>query len=196
MTASVITRQDIVPLPTYRKGRDEYISKMIQYKKSRRVKLGQDISVLFENRNTVLFQIQELVNSEDLDDPKEIDEYIEIYSPMLPGEDELSATLFIESDKQERLTEVLGQLRGIERHLYLQVGDEKVQAVFEEEHDDREFTTSVHYLKFPLTATAKAYIANASAEHAQLKLVLDHPNLQAEAPLSADHVSSFQNDLR
>lgn len=195
MTTATITRQDIVPLATYRKGRDEYVRKMIQYKKNRRVNLGPDISVLFENRNTVLFQIQELVNSEDLDDAKEIEEYIDIYSPMLPGEDELSATLFIQSDEQERLTAMLGKLKGIEHHLYLQVGVEKVQAVFEEEHDDREVTTSVHYLKFPLTGTAKAYIANASAEHAQLKLVLDHPNLHVEAPLSADHVSSFQNDF-
>ena len=100
MTTAVITRQDIVPLATYRKGRDEYVRKMIQYKKSRRVNLGPDISVLFENRSTVLFQIQELVNSEDLEDVKEIEEYIEIYSPMLPGEDELSATLFIQADVQ------------------------------------------------------------------------------------------------
>ena len=98
-----ITRQDIVSLHTYRQGREEYLPKMIAYKKDRRIQLAENISVLFENRNTVLFQIQELLHSEDLADPGEIDEYIEIYSGMLPLENELSATLFIELDNQAKL---------------------------------------------------------------------------------------------
>ena len=98
-----ITRQDIVSLHTYRQGREEYLPKMIAYKKDRRIQLAENISILFENRNTVLFQIQELLHSEDLADPGEIDEYIEIYSGMLPLENELSATLFIELDDQLKL---------------------------------------------------------------------------------------------
>ncbi|PWK13024.1 DUF3501 family protein [Tumebacillus permanentifrigoris] len=193
--ATTITRQDLVALPTYRQGRDEYLQKMIQYKKSRRMKLGTDISILFENRQTVLFQIQELTHNEDLSDPKELDEYIDIYSGMLPGDDELSATLFIEIDNQERLSQRLTELKGIEHHLFLQVGDEKLQAVFEEEHDDRDFTTAVHYLKFPLTSTAKAYLTNGSYEHENVRVILDHPNLSLEAPLGADHIASLAKDL-
>ncbi|MBL0386886.1 DUF3501 family protein [Tumebacillus sp. ITR2] len=193
--ATAITRSDLVALPTYRQGRDEYLQKMIQYKKSRRLKLGQDISILFENRQTVLFQIQELAHSEDLTDAKELDEYIDIYSGMLPGDDELSATLFIERDNQEQLAKILVDLKGIEHHLYLQVGDEKLKAVFEEEHDDRENTTSVHYLKFPITGTAKAYLTNGSYEHETVRVLLDHPNLHVEAPLDADHVASLAKDL-
>ncbi|KEO81357.1 DUF3501 family protein [Tumebacillus flagellatus] len=193
--ATAITRSDLVALSTYRQGRDEYLQKMIQYKKSRRLKLGQDISLLFENRQTVLFQIQELAHSEDLTDPKELDEYIDIYSGMLPGDDELSATLFIERDNQEELSKLLANLKGIEQHLFLQVGDEKLKAVFEEEHDDREFTTSVHYLKFPLTGTAKAYLTNGSYEHETVRVILDHPNLQVTTPLDADHVASLAKDL-
>ena len=155
-----ITRQDIVSLHTYSQGREEYLPKMIAYKKDRRIQLAENISVLFENRNTVLFQIQELLHSEDLADPGEIDEYIEIYSGMLPLENELSATLFIELDNQAKLTELLKELKGIEHHLSLVIGEETVQAVFEEVHDDREFTTSVHYLKFPLSQTAKNLLLN------------------------------------
>lgn len=193
--ATAITRQDLVALPTYRQGRDEYLSKMIQYKKARRMKLGKDISLLFENRQTVLFQIQELAHSEDLTDVKELDEYIDIYSGMLPGDDELSATLFIESDNQAHLSQMLIDLKGLEHHLFLQVGDEKLQAVFEEEHDDRDFTTSVHYLKFPLTGTAKAYLTTGSYEHESVRVILDHPNLQVDAPLSPDHIASLAKDL-
>lgn len=95
---STITKQDIVSLSTYRQGREEYLQKMIAYKSNRRIKIGENISLLFENRNTVLFQIQELLHSEDLEDPNEIEDYIEIYSGMVPNENELSATLFIELD--------------------------------------------------------------------------------------------------
>jgi hypothetical protein len=195
MTTPTITRSDIVPLPTYRQGRDEYVKKMIQYKKPRRVRFNKDISLLFENKNTVLFQIMELLHNEDLTDPKEIDEYIEIYSGMLPGENELSATLFIETDEQKALEELLTKLKGIEHHLWLVVNDEKIKAVFEEEHNDREFTTSVHYLKFPLTNTAIAYITNGSFEHEKVKLVLDHPHMQAEAPLTSDTIEALAKDL-
>lgn len=193
--ATTITRQDLVSLPTYRQGRNEYLQKMIQYKKSRRMKLGNDISILFENRQTVLFQIQELTHNEDLSNPKELDEYIDIYSGMLPGDDELSATLFIEIDNQARLTQTLIDLKGIEHHLFLQVGDEKLPAVFEEEHDDRDFTTSVHYLKFPLTSTAKSYLTNGSYEHENVRVILTHPKLSIDAPLDADHVASLAKDL-
>lgn len=190
-----ITRQDIVSLHTYRQGREEYLPKMIAYKKDRRVQLDENISILFENRNTVLFQIQELLHSEDLADPQEIDEYIDIYSGMLPGENELSATLFIELDNQAKLQELLVKLKGIEHHLSLVVGGEKVQAVFEEEHDDRGFTTSVHYLKFPLTPTAKNLLLNESADSINVTLHLNHPSLQAKVSLSPNCIKSLQKDL-
>ncbi len=75
--------------------------------------MAENISVLFENRNTVLFQIQELLNSEDLADPDEIDEYISIYAGMLPKENELSATLFIELDNQAKAYRII---RGTKRY--------------------------------------------------------------------------------
>lgn len=190
-----ITRQDIPSLHVYRKGREEYLKKMIVYKNERRFKLGEHISILFENKNTVLFQILELVNSEDLEDTKEIDEYIDIYSGMLPNENELSATLFIELDDQKKLTELLVKLKGIEHHLALRIGNEVVKAVFEEEHDDREFTTSVHYLKFPLTPTAKNLLLNGVSDSIDVTLELNHPNLIAEVTLPTSSISNLQKDL-
>lgn len=189
-----ITRKDIVSLDTYRKSRDEYVTKMIAYKKNRRVQLSDHISVLFENRNTVLFQILELVNSEDLTDPVELDEYIDIYSYMVPSENELSATLFIEWDDLDNLGKFLVSLKGIENYLQLVVGDETIQAVFEEEHDDREATTSVHYLKFPLTQSAKKRLQDAD-DTLQVILKLVHPNVSEETVLPVVCLNSIQNDL-
>lgn len=194
--ANTIERKDLIPFATYKNGRTEYIRKIIAYKNVRRVKLGQYLSLLFENRQTVFFQIQELVYSEDLTNEAEIDEYIEIFSGMLPAKDELSATLFIEIDDQKLLEELLVKLKGIEHTLYLEVGGESIQAVFEEEHDDREFTTSVHYLKFPLTNSAKTYLTSEPADHVHLRVILDHPILKESVVLAANTVENLQADLR
>lgn len=193
--AEAITLRDILPLKAYRDRRDEYMSKMIEYKRDRRVRLGDDVTLLFENRQTVLFQIQELVHCEDLTDQDELSEYIDIYSGMLPEDGELSATLFIEMDDQKKLEEALVKLKGIEHHLFLKVGEETIQAVFEEVHDDREFTTSVHYLKFPLTETALSYLRSHAADEANLELMLNHPALSADVKMPAVTVKSLQSDL-
>ncbi len=192
-----IARKDIVPLSVYRAWRAEYVRKMIAYKKDRRVQLSNYISVLFENRNTVLYQILELVHSEDLTDEAELEEYIDIYSGMLPGPGEWSATLFIEMDNQKLLEETLVKLKGIEHHLAIVVGNETIPAVFEEVHDDREFTTSVHYLKFPLPAKALAALRekNATGNRPTVQLVLSHPALTAEAILRPETVDSLVADL-
>ena len=190
-----ITKQDLVSLHTYREGREEYLQKMITYKKDRRIRLDEHISILFENKNTVLFQILELLNAEDLEDPEEIDEYIGIYSGMLPLENELSATLFIELDDQLKLQDLLVKLTGIEHHLALNIESETIQAVFEEEHDDRGFTTSVHYLKFPVTQAAKDLLLNGSADSLHVSLSLSHPNLTANVALNPNSIKSLQKDL-
>lgn len=115
--------------PIERAGKNIF-KKCFTYKNERRIKLADHISILFENKNTVLFQILELIHSEELEDPSEIEEHIEIYSGMLPNENELSATLFIELDDQIKLTDLLVKLKGIEHHLFLSVDGETVQAVF------------------------------------------------------------------
>ncbi|WP_109430487.1 DUF3501 family protein [Sulfoacidibacillus thermotolerans] len=192
---AMITSHDLIPLSTYRKSRDEYIHKMIAYKQSRRIRVNEFISLLFENRQTVLFQIQELVNSEDLTDHEEIAEYIEIYSAMLPAEDELSATLFIEIDDLPLLEETLRKLKGIEHTLFIEIGEERIAAIFEEEHNDREFTTSVHYLKFPLSELAKQYLLEEPETSAKVHLILDHPQLHAETALLASQIRSLKADF-
>lgn len=190
-----ITLKDIVPLSTYRQGRAEYVHKMIAYKKKRRVALGDHLSLLFENRQTVLFQVLELLHTEDLEERKEIQEYLDIYNPMIPAAHELSGTLFIEADEQELLERLLVDLRGIEHHLFLLVGDSKIQAVFEEEHTG-EVTSSVHYVKFPLPSEAEAYLRNTPAEEARVHLLVNHPKATAEAALSAETIAALQEDLQ
>ncbi len=194
-TSLAIDQKDLIPFSTYKKSRDEYIRKMIAYKNARRVRLDSSISLLFENHQTVFFQIQELVYSEDLTDSEEIKEYIDIYSTMIPDANEFSATLFIEIDDQLLLEKFLAKMKGIEHTLFMKVGDETLQAVFEEVHDDREFTTSVHYVKIPLTENAKSYLKVTAPENAKVSILLDHESLHSEVRLSVDTVSSLLSDL-
>ncbi|GIM45154.1 fructose-bisphosphate aldolase [Collibacillus ludicampi] len=191
----LLTLQDVVPLSTYRKNRDPYVKKMIAYKAKRRVSLAEHVSLLFENRQTVLFQVLELVHSEDLTDQREIAEYLDIYNPMIPGEQELSATLFIEADNQALLERLLTDLRGIEHHLYLVTGDKQIQGVFEEEHTG-DVTSSVHYLKFPLDEQARNYLCSTPADQANVRVVLTHPKLSAELALPPEIIASLREDLR
>ena len=194
-TSLAIDQKDLIPFSTYKKSRDEFIRKMIAYKNARRVRLDSSISLLFENHQTVFFQIQELVYSEDLTDSEEIKEYIDIYSTMIPDANEFSATLFIEIDDQLLLEKFLAKMKGIEHTLFMKVGDETLQAVFEEVHDDREFTTSVHYVKIPLTENAKSYLKVTAPENAKVSILLDHESLHSEVRLSVDTVSSLLSDL-
>ena len=194
MTAA-IGQKDLIPFATYKKGRDEYIRKMIAYKNDRRVRIDPNVSLLFENRQTVLFQIQELVFSEDLTDAAEIAEYIDIYAALLPRSGELSATLFIEIDNQPVLENFLVKLKGIEHALFLYVNDEPVRAVFEEEHEEREFTTSVHYLKFPLSGAARTYLTTTASDVAKCRIVLDHAAMHVDVALGSATIKSLQADL-
>jgi len=193
--STTITRKDLTPFALYRERREEYLHKMISYKKHRRIKVAEHISLLFENRATVLFQIHELINSEDLTDTQEIDEYLEIYAGMLPAKQEWSGTMFIEMDNQKLLEELLVKLKGVEHYLSLVVENETIPATFEEVHDDREFTTSVHYLKFRLTDSAIDHLLNTDASSLDVRVELNHPNLSAAVKLSPDHVESLKHDL-
>jgi hypothetical protein len=189
-----LTLKDIPPLSVYRSFREEYIRRMIAYKAKRRVSLADHVSLLFENRQTVLFQVLELVHSEDLADPKEIQEYLDIYNPMIPGDGELSATLFIEADQPALLETLLTGLRGIERHLFLVAGEHKIQAVFEEEHTG-EVTSSVHYLKFPLDPTVREWLIQSPSPASLVRLVLTHPERSANVALSDDTLAAIREDL-
>src|SRR5215471_1609676 len=127
-------------------GRDRYGAereairrRVIEHKRTRRVRVGDRISLLFEDRATVWYQTQEMLWVEHIVDLDAIRAELAIYNALLPAVGELSATLFVEIEDQARIREELDRLRGLGRHLHLEVGDARVTAIFEEgrETDDR-----------------------------------------------------------
>ena len=181
--ASRITLSEIKDLVAYEKVREDVRARVIELKKARRVALGDHLTVLFENRDTVLFQIQEMIRTERIVDEGRIQDEIDAYEVLLPSPGELSATLFIEIPDIAKMTtaqmrEAVNRFQGLDQQaVFLQVGATRVPARFESGHTKEEKMAAVHYLRFAVPAEARAALADLSQA---VRLLVEHPRYRAE----------------
>ena len=165
---------DILNMYEYEKVRDARRRELIGIKAERRVQVGQYLSFVFENRETVWFQIQEMVRAERIVDDTRVADEIEVYNTLLPRAGELAATMFIEIGESERIKPVLDSLLGIDTggHVRLTVGPHVVPGVFEAGHSDEELgkLSAVHFVRFALSPEARRLFPDA-----EVALVVDHP---------------------
>src|SRR3972149_3682913 len=146
-----ITLTDVKPLPEYEVMRDAMRSHAIDLKKKRRVALGDRISLVFENRETVLFQIQEMVRAEHLISPEAVQAEIDVYGRSIPERNELSATMYIEITEREAVRSELDRLIGVNERLRLRIGERHViPGVFEPGWSREDRIAAVPYVTFPL----------------------------------------------
>ena len=186
-----ILLDDILGFSAYEKVRQELRQEIIEKKKSRRVTVGDNVSLVFENRDTVIFQIQEMLRAERITDLDKIREEISVYNELIPDASELSATMFLEIEDQTHLRDELLKFLGIDEAVSLKVGGHSVRGQFEEGRSKEDKISAVQYVRFPFTAEAqKDFIAGARAE-----LAVDHANYRASALLSADQQKSLAADL-
>lgn len=189
-----IRREDVKTLPEYEKTRDQSRREVIELKKLRRVTVGECVSLVFENRRTVVHQIQEMMRTERLYDEPQILHEIQTYNRLIPDANEVSATLFIEVDDPNAIKPMLDRMKGLDngRSLYLRIGDlPPVYAVFEAGHSNEEKISAVHYLRFALDAKAQ----QALREGAAASLVIDHPRYKAETALRDETRNQLVQDL-
>ncbi len=168
----------------YEKIRDDFRKYIIELKKRRRISVGDRVTLVFENHDTVLFQIQEMMRAERMVNDDEIKFEVETYNQLIPEKDELSATLFIEVDDPKLLRPVLDSFIGLDRgnHVYLQIGDRhKIYAQFEEGHSKEDRISAVHFIKFKFTPEQ---INDFKDIRNEVKVVIDHQNYKAEAVMS------------
>ncbi len=144
---------ELLDIVRYEKVRNDYRKEIIEYKKNRRFFLGSQISMTFENRKTMKFQIQEMMRAERMIHDEPIQSEIEVYNTLIPAENELSATLFIEITEEEKIKEDLHKFLGLTdgEKLWIQMGDHKVFAKFEEGRSEEDKISSVHYIRFTFT---------------------------------------------
>lgn len=186
-----IALEDIQDLSQYERIRNECRDRIIEIKKDRRLQLGPLMSFLFENKETVLFQIQEMIRLERTTDPKEIQRLIDSYQELVPQEGELSLTMFIELVGQARPQEELARLRGIDGAVFLKIGlDTTLPALFEEGGSRGGLPATVQYLKFFLIPNQiKAF------ERDDVWLAVDHPNYNASAKINGPMKEALLHDL-
>ena len=186
-----ISLDDIRGIGAYEKVRAEFRQTIIDLKKKRRIAVGDKVSLVFENRDTVIFQIQEMMRAETITDLDKIREEIEVYNGMIPRSGELSATLFLEIEDQSHLREELLKFLGIDQALFLKIGARRIHARFEEGRSKQDKISAVQYVRFPLTFDDRAAFAAA----AQASLCIDHPNYKAEGEVQGASREALLADL-
>ena len=187
-----VTLDDVIGLSAYEKVRGAFRRRIIELKKKRRISVGEKVSLVFENRDTVIFQIQEMLRAEKITDLEKIREEIEVYNSLIPDTGELSATLFLEIEDQSRLRQELLKFLGIDEFVFLKIGDRSIHARFEEDHSKEDKISGVQYVRFPFRQEEiEAFVEPG----AQAALLVDHPNYHAKAPIEGEARKSLAEDL-
>lgn len=178
-----LSLKDIIPLPEYENIRDSFRKSVIQLKETRRIHLGEFITLVFENRETVKRQIQEMMRVEHIYDEQKVQNEIDIYNALIPDQNELSATLFIEIIEEPKIKPQLDSLMGLDngKSLFFQIGSERVYAKFEEGHSNETKISAVHYLRFKFTPELIKVFTEGKGE---IFLVIDQPNYRAKTKLT------------
>lgn len=191
--------EDIVDQRAYARERDGFRALVMAQKKKRRVHVGPIVTLLFENRDTIRHQIQEMARVEKIATDEGIEAELATYNPLIPEPGHLSATLFVELTSEPELREWLPKLVGIETAVEIRLGAgqgaEAVRCQVDPDHEAQltrtEITASVHYLSFALTAEqVEAFAAGPVA------LAVTHPNYDHSTELPPETVNELLTDLR
>jgi hypothetical protein len=179
----------------YENVRDGMRRRVIESKRVRRVPVGRYLSFVFENRETLLFQIQEMCRAERITDDARIQEEIDVYGALLPRRGELSATMMIEIEDKADIKPVLDRLMGIDAgpHVWMQAGREfAVLGEFEAGHSDEEEgkLAAVHFVRFAFPGPAVRAFRDAD-----VYIVMDHPAERARTRLSDETKAVLLEDL-
>jgi hypothetical protein len=186
-----IVLDDILGFAAYEKVREDFRRRIIALKQTRRVAVGDKVTLVFENRDTVIFQIQEMVRAERIADLDKIREEIDVYNELIPEPGELSATLFLEITDQSNLREELLKFLGIDEHVYFNAGGYSIHGRFEAGHSKEDKISAVQYVKFPFGQEARSAFINGEAA----AIVISHPNYQARAVIDGPTRESLVKDL-
>jgi len=191
-----IEAADLKNLHEYELIRDDWRKDVIAVKARRRVLLGPTMSLVFENRLTVLNQVQEMCRAERIVRPEAVQAEIDVYNELLPGPGEVAATLFVEIPKIEDVQPGLDRLIGMDdgKSIWLEVGGSRAYAQFLEGQGRQDRIAAVQYVRFPVGGGdgMRDALLNPSVPVA---VVIDHPNYRARTEVSAETRRELANDL-
>ena len=192
-----LTVDDIVDHRAYERERDEFRAAIIAMKNRRRIALGDHLTIVFENTDTMRWQVQEMARAERMLTDDAIASEVATYNELIPDPGELSATLFIELTSDELLREWLPKLRDIEHAVRFDLGPREAKASRvvaiprdEERLTRDDITTTVHYLRFPFDAQQRELLATGPA-----RLVVDHPEYTVWVELTDEQRAELAGDF-
>jgi len=189
-----LTRDDLYSLEKYAQVRSEFRAQVMAHKKDRQVAVGPHATLYFEDRLTMQYQIQEMLRAERIFEPEGIQEELDAYNPLIPDGSNWKATFMIEYEDVDERRDALERLKGIEDLMWVRVaGFDKAFAIADEdmEREDETKTSSVHFMRFELSAPMVA----AMKSGADLSMGSDHPEYGYQVQVSPATRDSLAADL-
>jgi hypothetical protein len=189
-----VTLGDIVGPERYETIRDEFRRRIIELKRARRLAVGPEVTFVFENHDTVFFQIQEMLRAERIRDLDAIRSELDVYNALLPQPGELSATMLIEITEQTQIAERLLGFLGIDEAVFLQIGPaHRIRAEFEAGRSREDKLSAVQYVRFALPSEARRAFADPAVI---IRLAIDHPTYRHATAVEGPVRASLCEDLR
>jgi hypothetical protein len=194
MNASIrpVSLSDVMGLQRYEQDRDEIRRRVIALKKHRRVPVGDCVTFVFENYDTVFFQIHEMLRAEHITDLDAVREELGVYNPLLPQPGELSATMLIEITDDEQVAERLLEFSGIDECVAIEIGDLRVGGEFEPGRSREDKLSAVQYVRFSFPEAARVAFLDTGEE---ARLAIEHRNYSAATALVGATRESLGSDL-
>jgi hypothetical protein len=193
-----VALSEVRDIAQYERVREAERARIIERKRPRRVGLGENLTLLFENHDTVLFQVQEMMRTERIVDEAKIRDELDTYNELIPGPGQLSATLFIEIPgisrmPAEEMRAAVNRFRGLdEGHVRLEIGPHVLPARFERGDTHEEKMAAVHYVRFDVPDGAQPLLTDPVAA---VRLVCTHPNHPAATDLTPQTRAELVADL-
>jgi hypothetical protein len=188
-----IELNEIKDLVAYEKIRKQSREHVIEIKKLRRISVGPNLTFVFENRETVLFQIQEMARTERLVHDEAIQYEIDVYNQLVPGDHEISATLLIEITDKAQIKPILDSLIGLGYNsVFFRIGDHEITTQFDEGQAAEDRISAVQYLKWKLSDDD---VQALRSPHTLAQLIVRHRNYDFATTLTEDQREALLEDL-
>ena len=191
-----LTLDDIADVRAYERERPEFRARVMEIKRRRRLSFGTIVTLMFENRDTMRLQVQEMARVEKLATDDAIQLEIDTYNPMIPEPGQLCATVFLELTSDDQMREWLPKLVGIEGSFAVVLpGGDRVRSITDEQHASQltrdEVTAAVHYIRFEFTPEqVEAFAAG------PVRIDIEHPGYLESVELSESTHDELLSDLR
>ena len=189
-----LTPDELIPQEEYERQRDSYRQTIIALKQRRRITIGDKVTLVFENRETLRFQIQEMIRVERIVDPEKVQEELDVYNALLPASGELSATLLIELTDPDTMKQWLDLFMGLDhgQKVGLRAGGDVVYGEFEGGHSHETKISAVHFVRFCPTSAMVQALADQSA---RVALTVHHGRYDAETEVPWSMRQEWLSDL-